>query len=76
MYDFLQHLTSGEIYAVTWDADHAVTAVCGPLHDDDMHPNRLPDYDYTADDAAWVDAGPVRLLSAAESGSTADLPPR
>lgn len=56
MYQYWQHTTSGEVYAVEVRGDK-LTGICGPLHyTEHRQVDLLPDYNYQEEDIDWANA--------------------
>lgn len=55
-YQFWQYMKSGEIYAVRLEHGD-VTGISGPLHESEVRPANLPEFDYDdqRDDVAWAE---------------------
>ncbi len=67
-YDFLQHMTSGDIFAVTFGEGQQVIASVGPIaHRDLTHDAGDFSHNMTSEDNDWFNAGDeFRLLEGAE----------
>jgi hypothetical protein len=53
-YEFWRRRETGEIWAVEL-AEGVVVGCCGPLHSSDVDESFLPTFDYSHEDAAWVE---------------------
>lgn len=73
VYEYWQHRTSGEVYAVRL-RDGQPTGVCGPLDHEDYRTetellvDRLREYEYDPEDADWIG-------TEADNFRTLDAPP-